>query len=166
VNDRQPTARRWRKPLLVLSGVVFGFFVLLQAVRPERTNPPVDPANTLESHVTVPQDVAAILERSCRDCHTHETRWPWYSQIAPTSMLLARDVREARDELNFSEWGDYDAETADEQLHEMCEEVREGVMPLRPYTWLHPEAKLSPADVEVLCAWTEKARAEVKAADR
>jgi hypothetical protein len=152
-----------RRPLLVLIAVLFGFFVLLQAVRPERTNPPVDPANKLDAQVSVPPQVAAILDRSCRDCHTHETRWPWYSQIAPASLLLARDVREARDEMNFSEWGDYDAETADEQLHEICEQVREGAMPLGPYTWLHPAAKLSPRDVEVLCAWTETARAEVKA---
>jgi Haem-binding domain len=112
--------------------------------------------------LTVPREVATILDRSCRDCHTNETRWPWYSHVAPASLLLSHDVREGRDLLNFSEWSDYDTETADEQLTEICKEVREGEMSLRPHTWLHPEAKLSSRDVEVLCAWTEKARAEVR----
>jgi hypothetical protein len=155
------TARR--RPLLVLLVVVLGFFVLLQAVRPERTNPPVDPANKLDAHLTVPPDVAAILNRSCRDCHTNDTRWPWYSHVAPASLLLSHDVREGRDEMNLSEWADYDAETMDEQLAEICQQVRDGAMPLRPYTWLHREASLSSRDVELLCAWTEQARAEVKA---
>lgn len=152
---------RTRKPFLVLLGVFFAMFAALQLVRPERTNPPVDPSMRLDAQLTVPREVAAILERSCRDCHTNETRWPWYSQVAPPSLLLAHDVREGRDELNFSEWGDYDAETADEQLEEICEMVTDGEMPLRPYTWLHPDARLSAADVSRLCEWTEQARREL-----
>ena len=158
--------RRPGRPLLVLLLVLVVFFLALQLVRPERTNPPVDPAMRIDAHLTVPPDVAAILGRSCRDCHTHETRWPWYSHVAPPSLLLAHDVREGRDELNFSEWGDYDEETASDQLEEICEQIRDGVMPLRPYTWLHPDAKLSAADVDRLCQWTEQARAEIAAGMR
>jgi hypothetical protein len=150
----------------VLVVVVSGLFVVMQFIRPERSNPPVDPARTLEARLAVPADVAGILERSCQDCHTHKTRWPWYSRFAPGSWLLARDVNEARDELNLSEWDSYDEETAAEQLEAMCEETKEGEMPLRPYTWLHPGARLSSADVEQLCAWTERARREIGAADR
>ena len=141
--------------------VVSGLFVVMQFIRPERSNPPVDPARALEAHVAVPDEVARILERSCQDCHTHKTRWPWYSQVAPGSWLLARDVSQARDELNFSEWDNYDEESAAEQLEEICEQVKVGEMPLRPYTWLHPGAKLSSADVEKLCAWTERAGHEI-----
>jgi hypothetical protein len=150
-----------RRPLYVLAAVVAGVFVVLQLVRPERTNPPVDPSMRLDAHVTVPADVGDILDRSCRDCHTNETRWPWYSHVAPPSLLLARDVREGRDELNLSEWGDYDGETAVEQLDEMCTQVREGSMPLLPYTWMHRAARLSPEDVTRLCEWTKRAREEV-----
>ena len=152
-----------RKPLLVLLAIVAAMFAALQLIRPERTNPPVDPSMRIDAHVTVPPDVAAILDRSCRDCHTHETRWPWYSHVAPPSLLLSRDVREGRDELNLSEWGEYDEETSDGQLEEICTQVREGNMPLLPYTWMHPASKLSVADVTRLCDWTERARAEVAA---
>jgi len=136
-------------------------FAAIQLFPPERTNPPVDPARTLEAHVAIPADIAAILERSCRDCHSNETTWPWYSYVAPASWLLAYDVREARGEMNFSEWGDYDAEDASHLLEEACELVEEGEMPLPPYTWLHPGAKLSEADVARLCEWTEAARQEI-----
>ena len=135
------------KPLRVLFVVLVAMFAALQLVRPERTNPPVDSSSRIDAHVSVPADVAAILERSCRDCHSNETRWPWYSHVAPVSLLLAYDVREGRDEMNFSEWGDYDAETADEMLEEICKMVTDGEMPLMPYTWLHPDARLSRADV-------------------
>lgn len=156
---------RPRRPVLVLLGILIVMFAALQLVRPERTNPPVDPSSRIDAHVAVPPDVAAILERSCRDCHSNETRWPWYSHVAPVSLLLAYDVREGRDEMNISEWGDYDAETADEILEEICEMVTDGEMPLRPYTWLHPGAKLSDGDVERLCEWSKQARAALKASE-
>jgi hypothetical protein len=155
--------RRRRSPLLVLLVVVLGMFAALQLIRPDRTNPPVDPALRIDAHVTVPADIGAILDRACRDCHTNQTRWPWYSHVAPPSLLLAHDVREGRDELNFSEWGDYDEETASEQLEDICDQVRQRQMPLRPYTWMHPEARLSDDDVQRLCAWTDRARGEVAA---
>lgn len=138
-------------------------FAAIQLFPPERTNPPVDPARTLEAHVAIPADIAAVLERSCRDCHSNETTWPWYSYVAPASWLLAYDVREARGEMNFSEWGDYDAEDASHLLEEACELVEEGEMPLPPYTWLHPGAKLSEGDVARLCEWTEAARQAIAA---
>lgn len=152
--------RRWRQIALGTAGIVL---VGAQMVRPERTNPPTDPSRTLAAKHAVPETVAQILDRACRDCHSNATRWPWYSHVAPASLLLAHDVREGRDEMNLSEWADYDAETMDEQLTEICKQVRDGAMPLRPYTWLHREASLSSRDVELLCAWTEQARAEVKA---
>ncbi|HXE80475.1 MAG TPA: heme-binding domain-containing protein [Vicinamibacterales bacterium] len=150
-----------RRPLIVLLVIVIVMFAGMQLIRPERTNPPADPGRDIRSHLQVPPDVAAILERSCRDCHSNETKWPWYSAVAPASWLLAYDVRAGRGEMNFSEWGDYEAEEASHLLEEACELTREREMPLRPYTWLHPRARLSDADVERLCAWTESARKEV-----
>jgi hypothetical protein len=144
-------------------GILLLIVVALQFVRPERTNPPVDPTARMQVHVQVPPEVQAILDRSCRDCHSNETRWPWYSAVAPMSFLLVHDVTEGRDELNFSEWSDYDEETAGKQLQHICEEVREGEMPIKAYALVHPEAKLSPQDVERLCGWTTTARATIAA---
>jgi hypothetical protein len=134
--------------------------VLAQLIRPERTNPPVDTAERVDAHLIVPSDVQAILDRSCRDCHTNETRWPGYSAVAPVSWYIAHDVHEGREHLNFSEWGSYDEKKARHTLEELCEEVREGHMPVAAYTWLHPAAKLAPGDVKRLCEWTDTERAK------
>jgi hypothetical protein len=127
------------------------FMLAIQLVPVPRTNPPV------EEEVPAPADVRAVLGRSCYDCHSHETRWPWYAWVAPTSWLLAWDVSEAREHLNFSTWNRYDAEKRRELLEEAWEEVEEGHMPLRIYLWLHPDAKLGDAERELLRDWSESA---------
>jgi hypothetical protein len=89
----------------------------------------------------------ALAQRACFDCHSNETRWPWYSYVAPASWLVAYDVNEGRERLNFSDWveGTHDADEA-------SEEVLEGEMPPRIYTVLHPEAVLTPAERRELAA--------------
>ncbi len=99
-----------------------------------------------------------IINRSCADCHSNRTVWPWYSSVAPVSWLVVHDVNEGRGELNFSEWGTYTARRRDRKLTEICNEVREGDMPGAAYALMHPQAKLSPADVNTLCEWTQRAR--------
>ena len=146
------TVIRWG---LVAAGV---FAAAAQLIRPDRTNPPVNAAQRVDAHLAVPADVQAIFDRSCRDCHSHDTRWPAYSQVAPISWLVAHDVNEGREEMNLSDWGRYDRDEAREKLKDICKEVRGGHMPVRSYTWMHPGAKLSSAEVERLCAWTEQQR--------
>jgi hypothetical protein len=138
--------------------VIVVLFVAAQAVRPERSNPPVDAAKTLHAGGRVTGEVAAILDRACRDCHSNETRWPWYSHVAPVSWLVARDVRVGRKELSFSTWGDYKPEKRLDKLDEMCKQVREGEMPQFPYPLMHPGSRLTDADTETLCAWTSRER--------
>lgn len=153
--------KKWLKVLLVVLIVVF---VGMQFVRPARTNPPVDESKTLFATGKVPADVRVILERSCADCHSHATVWPWYSNVAPVSWLLADDVEHGRKEVNYSVWGDYTAKRAEHKLEEICEQVKEGEMPLKKYTFLHPSAKLSDADRQRLCEWSSAWRAEILAA--
>ncbi len=93
----------------LLAGLL-AVFVAIQLVPVQRTNPPFDPAIALERSVALPSNVRAILDRSCKDCHSNETRWPGYGYVAPASWLLVRDVNEGREHLNFSEWGLQDAE--------------------------------------------------------
>jgi hypothetical protein len=133
-------------------------FLAIQLVPVHRTNPPFDPAATLERSASVPANVKAILDRSCKNCHSIETRWPAYGYVAPTSWLLVRDVTDARENLNFSEWGTNDAEAQRDSLIEICRRVRRGQMPLRSYTWIHPSARLSGDDVKQLCDWTVEMR--------
>jgi hypothetical protein len=130
-----------------------GALVLIQLIPPDRSNPPV------EEEIDAPPAVQSILRRSCYDCHSHRTRWPWYAWLAPVSWLVAHDVEEAREHLNFSAWNRYDPAESREKLEELWEEVDEGEMPLWYYLPMHPEARLSAEDRSALQLWTEEAAA-------
>jgi hypothetical protein len=129
-----------------LLGLVFAL-AAIQAVPVDRTNPPI------ETEVPAPDAVRAVLRGSCYDCHSHESAWPWYSRVAPVSWLVARDVCEARSELNFSAWNRRSAEDQAEAPEEIWEEVEEGEMPPWFYLPLHREARLSDADRAILRDW-------------
>jgi len=134
--------------------VVVGLFALAQLVRPDRTTPPVAAEKTLERLAQVPPPVQAILRRSCYDCHSNETRWPWYSHVMPTSFFMVGHVRHGREHLNFSDWTQVAKGENQDALEEICEEVRKGAMPLPSYLWIHRDARLSEGDKEAICAWT------------
>ena len=138
-------------------------FVVLQFIRPARTNPVSEPSLALESHTKVDAPIAALLDRSCNDCHSNKTRWPWYTNISPVSWFVVGHVNEGRDDMNFSEWGRYDKRTQENMLRDMCELVQEGSMPLSSYTPLHRGSKPTPEDSKMLCTWTERERAALSA---
>lgn len=141
----------------VLAGIV-GVGVLIQFVPVDRSNPPAS------APLNAPPEVVEVLRQSCYDCHSNEVRWPWYSKVAPVSWLVAKDVREARAELNFSTWGALSSAQQAELREECLEEASEGEMPLWFYTPLHPEAKLTDADLAILRSWSGGlAKAEVEA---
>ena len=119
----------------------------IQFIPVNRGNPPV------EEELQTSPEVKAILKRACYDCHSHETIWPWYSQVAPASWLLAWDVAEGREELNFSTWNRYTQKKRDKIIKEIGEEVQEGEMPPWFYLPLHPDARLSDSDRSVLRVW-------------
>jgi len=133
-------------PRLLFSGLVF-FFLALQLVPGHRTNPPVG------EWIQAPEPVEAILRRSCFDCHSNQTRWPWYAYVAPTSWLVSSDVDEGRDHLNFSTWEIYDEDERIENLEEIMEVIEDGEMPPWFYLPLHPEAELDDRDREILNRW-------------
>ena len=131
-------------------------FAIAQVIRPAKTNPVSDPTWALESQVQLDPKVAAILDRSCNDCHSNKTRWPWYSNVAPVSWWVIDHVNHGRSHLNFSEWGKY--ETSDKRilLKNACGLVKQGTMPLSSYTPMHPGSKLTLADVETICSWSSQ----------
>ena len=133
-------------------------FISLQFVRPNKANPPVDQSQTIESRVRITPEVAGIFERACKDCHSNQTEWPWYSRVAPVSWYVADHVEHGREDMNFSEWSTYDRERADWLLGAMCMTTERGRMPLPSYTRMHRPAKLSPSDVRTLCAWSQAER--------
>lgn len=132
---------------------LLGALVAIQLIRPGMTNPPVDQAQDIRQAMQTPADVQSILEAACYDCHSNETRYPWYSQVAPVSWWVADHIDEGREALNFSTFGALPAEDRAEALEESAEKVQEGEMPLDSYTWMHPEAKLNSTQRDLLIKW-------------
>lgn len=151
--------RTWRIRILV--GLVL-LVVLAQFYRPDPGNPPIDPAWAVDAAGAAPADVVATLKRSCFDCHSNATRWPWYSRVAPMSWIIADHVREGRSQVNFSEFNRYTAKERLRRLDKMCAEVKEGGMPLGSYLPLHSDAKLSEGDVRSICDWTASESARIE----
>jgi hypothetical protein len=138
-------------------GLVFGG---LQFTTPKHANPPVNAEYTIEASMALPPGVSAVFARSCNDCHSSETRWPWYSYVAPASWLVVRDVNKGRDDWNVSEWGSYTARRKETRLRAICTQVQEGTMPPPSYTMVHRDARLQPDDAKIICDWTEIAKQE------
>ena len=132
------------KKLIIALEVIAALFVLIQDVPYGRdhTNPPVTQSVKWDSAET-----EALAKRACYDCHSNETVWPWYSNVAPVSWLVQHDVEEAREHMNFSE---FDREQ--KHAHEAAEEVEEGEMPLPIYLPAHPEARLTEVETAQLIA--------------
>ena len=138
-----------------LKQVALAFVVVVlvaQLIRPERANPATDPARTIAARVAASSGLVPILDRACGDCHSNRTVWPWYSNVAPVSWLMAYGVREGRAAVNFSEWAGYAPERQRQLLAASCRDARTGKMPDRLWTTLHPEARLSTQDIDTICA--------------
>src|SRR5204862_1987122 len=144
----------------LMQAAVVGVALLaaIQLIRPNRTNPPTDPSRTIQAHAGTSSEIAAVLDRSCRDCHSNNTVWPRYTQIAPLSWLMARGVAEGRKAVNFSEWTSYPPDVQRTLLSVACQDATSGKMP-GPYTFVRPETKLSPRNVETICAAARQAEA-------
>lgn len=140
---------------------MFGAGLTLAAAqlhRPEMQNPPVDPARSLWNDKSIDPRVASVLRRACADCHSHETKWPWYSKVSPIGWSVHRHVIDGRAKLNFSDWSG----SSPDQIEEIYGSVSKGKMPLRGYAMMHPEARLSAADRELLRSWADGQLALVK----
>jgi cytochrome c551/c552 len=138
---------RWVKKFAV--GLI-AVLIVVQFVPVARVNP------TERGQPAVPSEVQALLQRACYDCHSNETRWPWYSSVAPVSFLIARGVTAGRKELNFSLWNGYNERRKARKLKEIAEQVKQGKMPQWYYVSLHPDAKLSPADRQLIIKWARQ----------
>jgi hypothetical protein len=104
--------------------------------------------------ILAPAPVMSTLQRACFDCHSNETRWPWYSALPIASWLVEGDVKEGRGQINFSRWAQYDPFDRADMLDEICNLAASRAMPPWPYRMSHAEARLSEADVSELCAWS------------
>jgi hypothetical protein len=143
--------RRLAKGAVVL---VLGLVVVVawQLVRPAPAIPATDPTHRIESELGTGEALVEVLDRSCGDCHSSSTRWPRYMQVAPLSWIAALAEKDGRKAVDFSAWSRYSPEQRRSLLLLSCQTASTGTMPVRAYTWLRPAARLSPQDVEILCA--------------
>lgn len=128
--------------------ILLGFLVLLigsQFIRSNRRPPFANPASSFTALAAPPTDIASVLKTACYDCHSNETNYPWYAQVAPISWWIDNDVKEGRKHLNFSTWGTYSFKKQADIAKEAAEEIEEGNMPDKSYTRMHSEARLSDA---------------------
>jgi hypothetical protein len=133
------------------------FLILIQIIQPSRTNPPVVASRSLEAHVEVPPAVQAVLKRSCYDCHSSATAWPWYSYVAPVSWYVANDVNTGRSHVNFQNWeAQVNQQEGLEHLGLVCKLIRNGTMPPADYRVMHKGTDVSPEETATVCAWSQK----------
>ncbi len=126
----------------------------IQFVRPARNNSPAGP-NDLVKVYPPPPEVQRILETACYDCHSNQTRYPWYAQVQPVGWWLASHINDAKDQLNFSEFASYTEHRRAKKLQDVSDEVHDRSMPLKSYTWIHRDAKLTDAQIKTLGDWAE-----------
>ena len=142
--------RQWKW----IPAVLLAVFGALQFTNPARTNPPV--IHDLAATQPPPAQVIALLRAACYDCHSHETQWPLYSRLAPSSWLVVSDVNEGREHLDFSDWPT-DPDRIAKKLDRINEVLGYKEMPPKKYTLLHPEARLTEAQIKTLMDWSDAA---------
>jgi hypothetical protein len=142
-----------------LIGGLAAFFLVLQLVPAETSNPPVTAAME-----TPTGETGQVLRAACMDCHSNETVWPWYSKVAPIKFFISDHVEEGREHLNFSVWGTMSDRDREHAFEEVVEVIEEGEMPLASYTILHGDAKLTDAQRSLIVEWARAERARLRAA--
>lgn len=128
----------------------------IQLIPVKENNGPADTPSDITHYVQVPQNVLHTLKRSCYDCHSNHTNYPWYAQINPVGLWLNYHVNEGKSELNFSDVSTYDKKKLDHKLEEIAQQVSEQEMPLSSYTLIHKEAKLSEEQIKIIEEWIKK----------
>jgi Haem-binding domain len=141
-----------RRVLVFGLGIIVTGALVAQLFGPAPTNPPTDPSAVLFARVHVPAEAASVLQRACRDCHSNDTQWPWYSHVAPVSWFVIDHVNHGRSHFNYSNWTKYSQEDAAKLLKDSCELARKGAMPMPSYLRMHDDARLTDADIAALCS--------------
>ncbi len=155
----QPLHRAGLKRLAHVAGVLLVIAMVgVQFSRPERPRGELPSDGRMNELVVVPGSVDSLLRRSCYDCHSEDTRWPWYAQVAPLSWLITHDVRQGRSNLDFSRWSVDRARepTPQQRFQWMCQDVRRDIMPPRLYLLTHRHARLTETEKHVVCAWADE----------
>jgi hypothetical protein len=135
---------------------IISFLVLIQFIRPEKNLGLADTPADITHSVTVSPEIKNILEKSCYDCHSNHTEYPWYANIQPVASWLAHHIEEGKGELNFSEFDTYKLKRKKHKLKEVIEQINEGEMPMNSYLLIHKDASLSEGQKAKFIKWAEE----------
>ncbi len=146
----KPLSRRSK--ILILTFVVF---VVIQLFRIDKTNPPVHSEDNFVEIYQTPDSLQTLIKNACYDCHSNESIYPWYAEVAPISWVIKGHINEGREHLNFSDFGKYNKDQMEHVLMEAAEQLEKGKMPMRSYVNFHEEANLSEAERQALIDYFE-----------
>ena len=138
-------------------------FIIIQFIRPAKNISAAEQPNDITTKYTIPPTVLATLKASCYDCHSNNTKYPWYNNIQPVAWYLENHIKEGKRELNFNEFASYRIGKQYRKLEALNGEVQDGKMPIESYTNLHGEAKLTELQKEGIQAWVTTLRDSIKA---
>ena len=147
-----------RNRLRTIFLILLLLLVAIQFLPVDRSTPALTPAQDFLAVMNSPGQLGPLIKDGCYDCHSHETEYPWYSYVAPVGQWLQGHIRKARKQVNFSVWTTYSTEDADHALKEIVEVVKEKEMPLKSFTWMHPEARLTEVQRTELATWFQGLR--------
>lgn len=138
-----------RSILLTLLAIL----IVIQIFRIDKTNPPIDTQIDFATITNTPTDILEKLKGACYDCHSHETEYPWYTNVQPVAWLIKGHIKGGRQHLNYSEWGSYNSKKKSHKIEEIIEEVESRRMPMKSFTWMHEDASLSDDDIKQISTW-------------
>lgn len=148
-----------KKILLVL----LFLFIAIQFIRPAKNQSTEISANHIYNVYTTGDNVKTILDKACNDCHSNNTKYPWYAAIQPVAWWLNDHIEDGKKHLNFSEYGAYNLRRQYHKMEEVIDEVKEGEMPLSSYTIIHSNAKLTADEKAALTGWAQSIMDTMKA---
>ena len=146
--------KKTRKVILVLLAI----FILIQFFPTKRNQSDEILATDFTKTFEVPMSIQKMLKKSCYDCHSNNTIYPWYNKVQPVSWLLERHINEAKGELNFSEFGGYSKRRQKAKLKSIVSQIKDNVMPLNTYTLMHRDAIFSKKQKQEIMEWMEELR--------
>ncbi len=141
-------------------------FVIIQFFRPAKNISTAAQPNDIAAVYAVPENVQSLLKRSCYDCHSNNTVYPWYSNIQPVAWWLNDHIKDGKRGVNFSEFGSFTKKRKLKKMKEVAEQVNKGEMPLDSYLWIHTYAKLSKDEVKLLADWAHGLAAHIDSTEK
>ena len=138
---------------------LFVVFVLIQFYRPDRNSVQGNHSVIFITETNPPRNVKLALENNCYDCHSDNTEYPWYDNVAPISFWMANHINKGKKHLNFSSWETYDTQKKEHKLAEIIEMIETKEMPLPLYMWIHESANLTAEERDGIVAWAKKTSA-------